>query len=71
LDVLSIIKVIFMSIMKSILAIASFAISAQVSAQVVFVPNFPVEKEVKAQTSTATPTEHIAQDASAPAKDAA
>ena len=60
-----------MSIMKSILAIAAFAISAQVSAQVVFVPNFPVEIEVKAQTSTATPTEHIAQDASAPAKDAA
>jgi hypothetical protein len=71
LDILSVIKVIFMSIMKSILAIAAFAISAQVSAQVVYVPNFPVKKEVKAQTSTATPTEQIAQDASAPAKDAA
>ncbi|TCB35882.1 hypothetical protein E0H82_07865 [Acinetobacter sp. ANC 4910] len=59
-----------MSIMKSILAIAAFALSAQVSAQVVFVPNFPVKEKVKAQTSTATPTKQIAQDASAPAKNA-
>lgn len=56
-----------MSIMKSILAIAAFAISAQV----VFVPNFPVQPESKAQTSTATPSDHTAQDTSAPAKDAA
>ena len=60
-----------MSIMKSILAIAAFAISAQVSAQVVFVPNFPVQPESKAQTSTATPSDHTTQDTSAPAKDAA
>jgi hypothetical protein len=60
-----------MSKMKSILTIAAFAISAQVSAQVVFVPNFPVQQETKAQTSTATPTDHTAQETSAPAKNAA
>ncbi|MCJ8162839.1 hypothetical protein [Acinetobacter zhairhuonensis] len=60
-----------MSIMKSILTIAAFTISAQVSAQVVFVPNFPVQQETKAQTSTATPTDHTAQETSAPAKNAA
>lgn len=60
-----------MSIVKSILAMAAFARSAQVSAQLVFVPNFPMQKEVKAQTPTATSAEQIAQDASALAKDAA
>lgn len=59
-----------MSIVKSILAMAAFACSAQVSAQLVLYP-FPRKKEVKAQTPTATSTEQIAQDASALAKDAA
>lgn len=60
-----------MSIMKSFLAIAALAISAEVSAQVVFVPNFPEPQETQAQSSPATPSEHTAQDNSAPAKNAA
>ena len=44
-------KEIIMNALKSVFAIAVMAISATVSAQVVYVPDFPVKKEVPVQAS--------------------
>jgi hypothetical protein len=41
-----------MNALKYTLAVAVIALSATVSAQVVYTPSFPVKKPVKAQTAT-------------------
>ncbi|MDD0802633.1 MULTISPECIES: hypothetical protein [Acinetobacter] len=43
-----------MNAVKYALAVAVMALSATVSAQVVFVPDFPVKKPADTQTATAT-----------------
>ena len=45
-----------MNAIKYALAVAVMALSATVSAQVVFVPDFPVKKPAETQTATATAT---------------
>ena len=42
-----------MNTLKSVFAVAVMALSATVSAQVVFVPDFPVKKPADTQTATA------------------
>ena len=60
-----------MKIMKSILAVAVVAFSAEVSAQVVFIPNFPEPDQVQTQTAQPASTEHVAQDQTATPNNAA
>ena len=43
-----------MNAVKYALAVAVMALSATISAQVVFVPDFPVKKPADTQTATAT-----------------
>lgn len=53
-----------MNAVKYALAVAVMALSATVSAQVVYTPNFPVKKPVKTQTTTAhAPAEALHQEA--------
>ncbi|WP_374667425.1 hypothetical protein [Acinetobacter sp.] len=52
-----------MNALKSAIAVAAFAMSATVSAQIVYIPDFPVKKAAPAQTANAS--------AQAPASEAA
>lgn len=52
-----------MNALKSAIAVAAFAMSATVSAQIVYIPDFPVKKAAPAQTANTS--------AQAPASEAA